>query len=263
MRKGVEAMKMFAAAVALGLGMGMCGAQDVPAMAKDAKPSFDVATIKQTDPNDQSRGFHTRGHRISIENMPVINMIMFAYSVHAKQVVDGPAWLSETRYDVDGVPDVAGEPNLAQYQEMVRRLLEERFALRFKREEREMPIYAIRVAKGGVKIAKTKATSELEMDQTGNGTGTGQSMRFTANTMDDFALGMQYSMNRPVVNQTKLPGRFDFTLKWTTDESKVSEADAAPGLFTAVQEQLGLKLEATNGMAEVLVVEKVERPSAN
>ena len=242
-----------------GLMVGLAGAQDVPAMAKDATPAFEVATIKQTDPNDQNQGFHTRGHRISIENMPVINMIMFAYSVHAKQIVDGPAWLGETRYDVDGVPDVAGEPNLAQYQEMVRKLLEERFALKFRREKREMPIYAIRVAKGGPKIAKTKAASELEMDQTGDGTGSGQFMRFTANTMDNFALGMQYFMDRPVVNQTELAGRYDFTLKWTTDESKVSEANAGPGLFTAVQEQLGLKLEATNGMADVLVVQKVER----
>lgn len=255
-------MRVWLAGLALAVGVGV-GAQDVPAMAKDAKPAFEVATIKLTDPNDQNQGFHTRGHRISIENMPVMNMIMFAYSVHAKQVVDGPAWLNETRYDVDGVPDVAGEPNLPQYQEMVRKLLEERFGLKFKREKREMPIYAIRVAKGGVKIAKTKAASELEMDQTGGGSGSGQTMRYTANTMDNFALGMQYFMNRPVVNQTELAGRYDFTLKWTTDESKVTEADAAPGLFTAVQEQLGLKLEATNGMAEVLVVEAVERPSAN
>lgn len=242
---------------------GVAGGQAVPAMAKGAKPSFEVATVKRTEPGNTNQGFHTRGHRISIENETVRSMMMFAYGVHGKQIVGAPEWVGNEPWDVDGVPDVAGAPNLAQYQEMTRKLLEERFGLAFKREKRELPIYAIRVAKGGIKMAKTKATSELEMDQTGDGSSSGQVMRFTANTMDEFALGMQYFLSRPIVNQTELAGRYDFTLRWTSDETKVMEADAAPGLFTAVQEQLGLKLEATDGLAEVLVVERVLRPSAN
>jgi uncharacterized protein (TIGR03435 family) len=81
--------------------------------------------------------------------------------------------------------------------------------------------------------------------------------------MDDFALCMQFYVDRPVVNQTGLTGRWDFVLKWTTNDLKAADSNAAPGMFTAIQEQLGLKMEAVKAPAEVLVVDHAERPSAN
>ena len=82
--------------------------------------------------------------------------------------------------------------------------------------------------------------------------------------MADFAFILQLMLNKPVLDQTGLSGRFDFVLKWTPDNEKVAdEAVASPGIFTAMQEEIGLKLEAVKAPAEVLVVDAVERPSAN
>ena len=88
-------------------------------------------------------------------------------------------------------------------------------------------------------------------------------MKFTNNSMEDFALCMQFFLDRPAVDQTGIAGRWDFVLQWTPNESAVTDPNAAPGIFTAVQEELGLKLEPVKAQADVLVIEHVERPSAN
>jgi len=88
-------------------------------------------------------------------------------------------------------------------------------------------------------------------------------MKFTNNSMSDFRLGMQYFLDKPVVDETGIDGRYSFVLKWTPDDMKGADGDGPPALFTAVQEQLGLKLEATKGPVEVMVMDRVLRPSAN
>jgi uncharacterized protein (TIGR03435 family) len=82
-------------------------------------------------------------------------------------------------------------------------------------------------------------------------------------SMPDLAEILQFRVSRPVVDQTGLKGRYDFKLQWTIDEARSTDADAPPGLFTAIQEQIGLKLEAVKAPADVLVIDHVERPSAN
>ena len=82
-------------------------------------------------------------------------------------------------------------------------------------------------------------------------------------SMPDLAEILQFRVNRPVVDQTGLKGRYDFKLQWTTDETRAMDANAPPGVFTAIQEQIGLKLEPVKAQADVLVLDKVERPSAN
>ncbi len=239
-----------------------CGrGQEQKPMPKNALPSYEVVTVKPSDPADQSQGFQTRGRRvIAARNQSVISLIMFAYGVHKKQIVDAPAWLDE-RFDVNGVPDVEGEPNLPQMQHLFQGVLADRFKMRFHREKRNMPIYALRVLKGPVKISMSKDQDAVP-DQTGNGSSSEQTMVFTNNTMDDFALGMQYFMDRPVVNQTELSGRWDFKLRWSFGLVPKSSSDV-PGMFTAIQEQAGLKLEATRGAAEVLVIQQVAKPPEN
>lgn len=236
-------------------------AQDLKPMAPTAKPVFDVATIKPSDPTETSQGFQTRGRHVRVLNESVANMLMFAYGVHPKQIVGGPDWIKD-RYDIDGVPDIDGLPSIHQQQEMLQNLLADRFKLKFHREKRELAIYAIVLAKGGPKLTKTASDPDSLPDQTGNGGNNQQTMRFTNNSMDHFALGMQYFMDKPVVNQTSLEGHYDFTLQWSTGLGPATGSDV-PGMFTAIQEQLGLKLEATKGMVEVLVVDALERPSQN
>jgi uncharacterized protein (TIGR03435 family) len=232
-------------------------------MSKDAHPSFDVATIRPADPNAVNGNFIIGGHRIVIQNQTVGSLISFAFSLHPKQIVDGPAWLDTQGYDIVGQSETEGVPDLKQTQEMLQKLLISRFGLQFHREKRELSIYAIVVAKGGPRLAKSTASPDELPTQSGGRNGKEQTRRFTNNSMSDLALGMVNFLDRPVVNETGLPGRYDFILKWTPDNAPVTEQGAVPGLFTAFQEQLGLKLEPKKGPADVLVISRCEKPSEN
>jgi uncharacterized protein (TIGR03435 family) len=240
-------------------------------MAPDADPAYEVATIKPSDPNDGGRGFQTRGRHLRAANETVNDMISFAWGIHVKQIVGGPAWFSTDHYFVDGVPDVPGEPNLTQFRSMIRKVLADRFGLKVHDEKRELSVYALTVAKGGPKLTKSLGNPNGPPDDNFS---TSAYMRETNTTMGEFAKAMQYVLDRPEVDQTGLEGRWDFLLKWTPDESQFTalgykipppteNPNAPPGLFAAIQEQIGLKLEAVKALAQVLVVDKVERPSAN
>ena len=254
---------LFLAAVWIVIAVHTAFGQAVPKMSADANPSFEVATIKPSDPNDHNYGFHLSGHSIFIENQTVNSLISFAYSVQQKQIAGGPAWFGTDRFDIKGVPDAEGEPSWQQQKVMLQKLLADRFKITFHREKRELSIYAITVLKSGPKLATSKSDPNALADQTGNGNGSQQMVKYTNNSMAEFALALQSNLDRPVVDQTGLNGKFDFSLEWTSDQSQAADSNAAPVFFTAIQEQLGLKIEATKGLADVLVIDHVERPSDN
>jgi uncharacterized protein (TIGR03435 family) len=232
-------------------------------MPKDATPGFEVVTVRPTSPEERSQGFQKRGRHIKLVRETVQSMIMFAYGVHGKQIVDAPDWAGTEAFDVDGIPDVEGEPSFLQFQSLVKLLLADRFGLRTHDAHRELNYYALRVAAGGAKIAKSASPEDATPDQTGNGGSKGQTMKYTNNSMNEFALGMQYFVDRPVVNETDLTGRYDFSLKWMPDQLAQMQDDAVPGLFTAMREQLGLELKPAKGNVKVLAVDAMERPGAN
>jgi uncharacterized protein (TIGR03435 family) len=240
----------------------MCAQQMQPLkpMAADAHPSFDVASIKLADPDDHSSGFQTQGRRVFIENETMNDIIGYAYGVHAKQIVGGPEWFGSKRFDIRGLPDVDGIPNTAQYREMVVKLLADRFQLKFHREKRELSCYGVMVAKGGPKIEASKSVGGLP-DQTGRNSNGRASWRFTNNSMEDFAKFLQFVLDRPVVDQTGLSGKYDFKLEWTKDNAPVTDENAPPGFFTAIQEQAGLKVEPSKAEVDVLAIDHVEQPS--
>lgn len=241
------------------------GAVVQPAMmAKDANPDWEVATVKRSDPDKQGESFWVYGRHVTIGNRTVAKMLLFAYSVQKDQIAGAPEWVLTEHFDVDGVADVDGQPDAKQFREMVQKLLAERFGLRFHREQREMPVYALTVAKGGPKMAKSVGDPNgLGSDQDRENGGQ-RSIQTMNETMGDFTGNLLYYTDRPVLDQTGLSGRYDFTLKWTFDDSRApTDGSAAPSLFTAVEEQMGLKLEPVKAMADVLVIEKVERPGAN
>jgi len=255
-------------AVALAVGTAPCvGAQEtqgVKPMATDAHPAFEVATIKPSNPDDGSRGFHTSGKNIFIENETMNDLISFAYGVQVKQIVDAPSWFGSERFDVKGFADVEGEPSVTQYREMVRKLLADRFRLQFQRQKREMACFLLTVAKGGPKMEASKSAPDAEQDQTGNMNEGHVWWRFTNNSMPEFAQFLQMAvLDRPVVDQTGLKGKFDFMLEWTADAQATTDPSAAPGFLTAVQEQAGLKVEPSKGEVDVLAITHVEQPSAN
>ena len=231
-------------------------------MAASAHPSFAVATIKPHDPNFQRQGFDATGDRFTIRNESIANLLCFAYSVHPRQIVDAPDSLFHDRWDIEGKTDTPGEPSLRQQQEMVQKLLADRFQLKFHHDRRELSVYAIRIAKGGPKL-KPAANPAAEPDQQGNGHGTEQTITYTSADMANFILGEQFFLDRPIVDQTGLTGRYDFSIRYTYDEAGTSDPNAPPGIFTAVQEQLGLKFEPVKAPVDVFVIDHVERPSAN
>jgi len=240
-------------------------------MAADAPAVFEVATIKPSIPDRPGKLFTVRGRQVLTVNTTVNDLITFAYELHARQITGGQAWMETEKYDVTGQPQGQGMPNLTQLRAMVRQLLTDRFNLAFHREPRELSVYAIVVGNGGPKLTKNDTNPNGLPNLIFKGLGVLPAMNAT---MADLAGVMQSAvLDRPVVDKTGLPGRYDFTLTWTPDESQFAglgvrvpppSADAtAPGLFTAFQEQLGLKLDSTRAPVEVLVVDRIQKPSEN
>ena len=123
------------------------GATPVKPMAADAHPSFAVATIKPHDPDERDRGIWVQGDHFDFSSASVLKPLLFSYSINPEQVIGGPDWLRDAKYDINGRPDAEGEPNLAEQQEMIQKLLADRFQLKFHGDTRVLPVYAIRVAK--------------------------------------------------------------------------------------------------------------------
>ena len=243
-------------------------------MAADAPMNFEVATIKPTKPGTQGKGITMRGPREVITiNTSLNDIITFAYGIHVRQISGGPAWMESEYWDVVAKPEADGLPNRKQLEAMFQKLLADRFQLKFHREKKELSVYAITVAKTGSKLAQSEGDPNglpgLGFGRLGN--------MFARNAnMSDFAGLMQSAvLDRPVVDQTGLTGRFDFTLNWTPDEFQFrnfgvgappppsDKPDAPPDLYTAIQQQLGLKIEAARAPVDVLMIEKVEKPSEN
>jgi uncharacterized protein (TIGR03435 family) len=235
-------------------------------MAKDADPEWDVVTVKARDPNDTSnnQSMSMKGRQFAIINKTVESMLEAGYGMHKNQIVGAPGWIETERWDVQGLPDVPGSPSLKQVQSLIRKVLAERFGLKLHRETKELAVYAITVAKGGEKMIKSAGDPNGTMDERDGQSGGVVTMRLTNASMSEFPWALMYFLSRPAVDQTGLTGRYDFQLKWTSDESRApTDGTAPPSLFTAIQEQLGLKLEPVKAPAEVLIIDQLQRPSAN
>ncbi len=259
-------MLMFSSAFMTAQAPGVAaGFQKEAPMAADANPSFEFAKIHPSDPNDpraaQGWSFDSEGHRIECKQATLLDILSVVYEIQPRQAVGGPAWLNKDRYDISGVPDVPGEPNPHQLREMYKRLLAERFHLVLHRETREMPIYAVTIAKGGPLLTPTKPGEPVNAGNSGDSTQ--RTLRFTNMSMKEFTNNMNIYEDRPVVDRTGLAGRYDFILKWTYELSAEGQPGAPPSLFTAMREQLGLKMDAVKGPAEVIVIDHLERPSEN
>jgi uncharacterized protein (TIGR03435 family) len=233
-------------------------------MAADADPAFEVATIKPSNPENQNSGFHSGdGRRVNCDNETLIDILQFVYGVHSKQILGAPDWAGSDRWDIDGYPDAPGMPDDKQMQAMYRKIMAERFGLKMHTEKKSLSIYAIRMGKGGPKLTKSLDQNGLSDTTFTEFNSQRRVLRVTATNMEEFAATMQFIVDKPLADQTGLPGRYDFVLKWATDETETSDPNAPPGIFTAIQEQLGLKLVPVKAPADVIVIDHMERPSAN
>jgi uncharacterized protein (TIGR03435 family) len=236
-------------------------------MPSDAQPAFEVATIKPTPP-DAQRSFISMGrggsNLFSSSNHSVKQLIAFAYLLHSSQVIGGPAWAENDRYDIMGKPDAPGLPNIAQFQGMVRRLLTDRFGLTFHRDKKNLAVYMMIIAKGGAKILKSENSSMYPVFGTNGPPG---ALAIRNMSMTSFAEYVQSRfLDKPVMDQTGLDGRYDFQLHWQPGlaaDVPPSDAEPLPDIFAAFQHQLGLQLQATRAAADTLVIDKVEEPGAN
>jgi uncharacterized protein (TIGR03435 family) len=242
-----------------------------------AKPEFEVATIKPSDPSRPGWGITVnRSGMLNTLNTNLSDLIKFAYSVHPRQVIGAPGWADSQKFDVSAKPDTPGMPSVDQMRAMLQKLLADRFSLVFHKENKELPAYAITMAKGGAKLKKEE-NAPVPIPGFGGRPQLGFNVRNA--TIAEFAHVMQAQfMEQPVVDQTGLGDtRYSFILKWTPDPSQSTgfgggppqpnpqppDADAPPDLFLAMQQQLGLQMKMTKAPVDVMVIDKVEKPSEN
>jgi uncharacterized protein (TIGR03435 family) len=241
-------------------------------MPANAVPKFDVVTVKPSNPDLPGKGFTIRGRHVMTINTNLSDLITFAYNLHPRQLIGAPAWYVTDKFDIDGVPDVEGQPNLKQMKLLIQSVLADRFHLTFHHDQKELSVYALTVGKGGPKLTETSNQPNDPANFVFRKLG---ALLVTNSTMKDFCDGMQSAvMDKPVVDHTGLTARYDFNLNWTPDESQfvqmgarvpppTDDPAAPPSLYTAMQEQLGLKLDPVKANADVLVIDHVEKPSAN
>ena len=245
-------------------------------MAGNVDPGFEVATIKPSEPGRPGKLFTVRGQDVVTINTTLNDLITMAYGIHAKQITGAPSWLESEKYDLTIQPDAPGQPNVAQMKIIIQKLLADRFQLKFHREKRELPVYAITVVKTGAKVTKSQSDPNgLPGLFFGPGT-PGVAFRVTNATIAEAAATLQGSiMDKPVVDQSGLKEKYDFILKFTPDPGMMAgfggpppaaatdNPDAPPDIFGAFEQQLGLKLSSAKAPADVLVIDCVEKPSAN
>jgi uncharacterized protein (TIGR03435 family) len=245
----------------------------LPPMDANANPSFEVATIKPSKPDDPRKAFIVQGRRFQIINQPLTAILSFSYDVQAKQLIGLPPWADTDKYDIDATPDGEGAPSSKQWKIMIQKLVAERFKLTFHHEKKELSVYVLSVAKTGPKLTKSEGDPNGLPGLFFRGKLGDLAVR-NANMADFTGLMQEAVLDRPVLDQTGITGRYDFTLLWTPDDSQFAgmgvkippptdTANAPPNLYTAIQEQIGLKLEATKAPADVMVVDHVEKPSEN
>jgi uncharacterized protein (TIGR03435 family) len=242
--------------------------------------AYDVATIKPSDPNAKGSSAGTRLNGVfSSQNQQMKNTICDAYAVRFIQCLGGPGWLESDRYDIEAKPDGATAEQLLKMgwkerepvqQRMEQALLADRLKLKVHFETREMTIFALVVAKSGLKIHEAKSgdtyANGLKLGDKplgrsaftlGNGRMTAQAM-----LMDTLAANLMGMTGHYVENKTGLTGVYNFTLLYSAVDPPPPDS-SSPSIYTALEEQLGLKLESSKGPVQVLVIDHVKRPSAN
>jgi uncharacterized protein (TIGR03435 family) len=233
--------------------------------------TFDVVSIRPSDPLNDHLKIQVSAGTLTA-TISIKTLIEQAYGIQDFQLSGGPGWLDSSKYDIIAKSSEMGDPSKLEpsqeeaYQErwgqMLQSLLIDRFQLKVHHSTKELPVYALVVAKGGPKLkdAKPHALAVLYTQTPGQLRCSGASMPAFAKELLELGLG------RYVLDKTGLAGRYDFTLHWTPDadlDGSASKDASGPSLFTAVQEQLGLKLESTRGPVPTLVIDHVERPSEN
>ncbi len=259
----------------------LIGIVNMPEVRAQTQPSgskpltYAVASIKPSDPNAKSsRIGPSPGGGITITNMELKVLISFAYDVRGFQISSGPAWIASEKYDIQAKSDPQEakdpvQPNdqqrnqfMAQNRERLRNLLAERFQLAVHIEKKSSPVYAMVLAKSGSKLVESKESAPQRMWSGGG------KMEATKTTMPDLAFYLASVLGRSVIDRTGLSGKYDVKIESAdlSAQGNIKEQasdESGPSIFTALQEQLGLKLESAKAPVDMIVIDSVEKPSAN
>lgn len=249
--------------------------QQTPAPSAAPAPVFDVAAIHPhiPEPHEHNSIWSSpTGGDFKAENLSLVELIHWAYEMPETRILGAAAWANSTYFDIDAKADPSIDQQLQnltsdagrkQKEKMVQALLADRFGLVVHLETRELPIYALVVAKGGPKLGAVRETGSYV------NTGNGRIEVQMSNSVAALAEELSKVAGRDVVDQTGIAGRYNLKLHWTQDDASEPQllngapVDSGPSLFTALEEQLGLKLEPAKGPVQVLVIDHVEMPSAN
>jgi len=266
-------------AVAAPVVVGVMNTSSVRAQSRTSAPKFDVASIKPSASSDGCSIIEPLpGGGLHIECVPLKTILNWAYQVQLYQISGGPAWITSENWTIVAKPDVSAatqgnspsyeemnDPQRGRYMDLVRQrlqsLLASRFQLAFHRETVEQTVYALTVAKDTPGMAASADQSRSDFLKRGRGQITGVNAR-----MGTLVQYLAIELGRPVVDRTGLSGHYDFKLAWTPDRPANNAAEepageTGPTIFTAIQEQLGLRLEAQKGPVDVIVIDHVEKPS--
>lgn len=235
------------------------------ALADDQNPVFEVASVKPFETSDLRANISLEPNGKFTARATLRALVAFAWDLRNDAVTGGPGWMDSIVYDIEATPDRPGRPALPQLQQMLQSLLTERFRLQLRHQTRDESLYNLVVAKGGSKL-KPSAPDLAPNLNNGRGHLSGRSA-----PLSDLAKMLAGRVNRVVVDKTGLAGNYDFELNWSPapgengagpGDGPASDADA-PALFTALREQLGLRLQPTHGPVEVLAITDAEKPAAN
>jgi uncharacterized protein (TIGR03435 family) len=236
--------------------------------AETTAPAYDVMSIKPNRSGSGSMSMNSNGDRYSATNVSLKNMLQGIYDIKEDLIFGLPGPIDSARFDIETKivnpdPDVLKKLSTQQRRMLLLPLLAERFQLKTHTEIRTLPVYDLVVLQGGPKFKQSSSANEH-----GGGigvNGSGKTLTLTAHDlpMASIAKALANPVHRTVIDRTGLTGNYDLTLHWSPEDSSDTETDSAASIFTAFQEQLGLKLQPAKGPVETLVVDHVQMPSEN
>lgn len=218
-----------------------------------AKVEFEVVSIKPADPAVLAHMTQGTPGGFRGRNLRLFELIMGAWRLHRFQIIGGPNWLGTAGWDIDA-KFPAGKGS-AESSQMMQAMLADRFHLVTHQETRILPVYALTVAKGGIRLP--------EGDGRGGMSAGPRLIRYASGTMRELAGQLSSYLEREVIDQTGLTGQYAISLSFAPVDPGASADDTAPSIFQALEEQAGLKLESTKGPVEILVIDHAEKPTPN
>jgi uncharacterized protein (TIGR03435 family) len=280
-------MKLSGRALGAGIALAVVTAAGSVQGQSPATAAFEVASVKRNVSGETRVRFDTPPGRLTAINTPVRFLIRQAYRMPESRIIGGPAWLDADRFDILANAPEGVTADRDRIRQMLQLLLRDRFGLVLHQESREMPIYVLRLARpeGSLGPGLRRSTAECTGRPSSIVAGRVQcgilvsqnaasgSLRGGGATIENFARLLADFLDRPLIDQTGLTGTFDLELQFAAERSAspgaavpgglpaIANIDDAPLVFTALEEQLGLTLEAQRGRADVLVIDQVSPPT--